>query len=56
MNGFKAEAKQLRSWSEVEDWLRREILRCYPDSEFAKEAGQSGASFSCRANAVIGAL
>ncbi len=28
---------QLRSWSEVEDWLRREILRCYPDSEFAKD-------------------
>jgi hypothetical protein len=36
VNGFAAQ-DQVRTWPEVEPWLRAAALKCYPGSDFAKE-------------------
>jgi hypothetical protein len=36
MNGF-LERNKVKSWSEVEEWLRAAALRHYPESAFAKQ-------------------
>jgi hypothetical protein len=35
LNGFRAE-DQVKTWNEVEKWLRTKVVELYPDSKFAK--------------------
>ena len=37
LNGFVAHGK-VKTWAEVEAWLRDQALAYYPDSDFAKSA------------------
>lgn len=42
LNGFKAETSwrnegNVRTWREVNNWLRSEAIKAYPDSKFAQK-------------------
>jgi hypothetical protein len=36
VNGFLEEG-QVSTWAEVEEWLRKQALAHYPDSQFARQ-------------------
>lgn len=37
MNGYRAETTALPTWIAVNNWLRSEAIKAYPDSKFAQK-------------------
>lgn len=42
LNGFVAEATNVRRWAEVETWLAAKAVEHYPDSAFARRMALQG--------------
>lgn len=36
VNGFKVTSPLCETWAEVADWLKEQVIICYPDSDFVR--------------------